>query len=92
MRATHEILNLIAAPKTRRADVVPDYVSLIYEMYGQQEPDMWRVKVVNAAIRERWSLYALLFIKREAWRVMRELYGEKLWQQQNVPDVKRLFQ
>jgi hypothetical protein len=49
-----------------RDDIVPLYTNLIMRYFGDKRGT--NVKAINDAIRERWSSYALKYIKEEAWK------------------------
>ena len=64
-------LEVIAAAK-KRDDVVPEYANCILEE-DDYYPQDW--KAINAAIIEKWSVSALVYIKEKAWKRAEEYRG-----------------
>jgi hypothetical protein len=66
-----DLLEAVAAPRAKRADIVPLYAELIRAM---RAGDPTGVKVdwpaVNAAIIARWSRSGLTWIKTQAWKAL----------------------
>lgn len=58
------LLDEIANPQMKRADVASTYGLAI--LSGERDKIDW--KRVHAAIVARWSVYALVWIKTEAWK------------------------
>ena len=54
----------IADPTRHRVDVADEYAFAL----RSREPVNW--SEVNSAIVERWSKSALIWIKREAWKIV----------------------
>lgn len=72
----YHILKEIANNKMKRLDIAQTYRILLEEKYrAGKEPDWNRI---NAAIIERWSVSALIYIKEQAW-------SGKCWK--GVPEV-----
>jgi len=61
-----DVLRAIADPTCTRDDVAVDYACAI-KAYGHDGG--WGE--VNAAIEKRWSRSALVYIKTEAWKLVR---------------------
>ena len=57
--STEDLIALIRKPSTRRDDVVPHYL-----VHGRDVTDY---PAINAAIMDRWSRSALIYIKKKAW-------------------------
>jgi len=66
-------MEVIAAAK-KRDDVVQEYANCILHDEDGFCPD-W--KAINAAIIEKWSAAALVYIKEKAWKRRNEI--ERMW-------------